>query len=133
MLSTLLQSCIVIVMQIKLNVVVVVVGLNNGGRSFAKNMHRKNAFPLGISNSKLACLIIALQQSRRVKNKKMSKSRLGSTLRHDTVNLNQQGKNQLSVLVFVTVFSFLSFTSLLFWPYYAFSCWLIFKTRLEKT
>ena len=58
-------------MQIKLNVVVVVVvvvvvGLSNGGRSFTKNMHRKNALPLGISNSKLACLIIGLQQSRRV-------------------------------------------------------------------
>ena len=45
----------------------------------------------------------------------MSKFRLSSTLRrtHDIVNLNQQGKNLLSVLVIVTVFSFLSFTSLL--------------------
>ena len=39
MLSTLLQCSIVIVMQLKLDVVVVVVGLSNGGRSFTKNMH----------------------------------------------------------------------------------------------
>ena len=53
MLLTLLQCRIVIFMQIKLNVVVVVVvvGLSNGGRSFTKNMDQKNAFRLGISNS----------------------------------------------------------------------------------
>ena len=79
-------------------------------------VHEKHAskkrIPLGISNSNLASLIIGIQQSRRVKNKKMSKFRLSSTLKHVIVNLNQQEKNLLSVLVFVTVFSFLSFTSL---------------------
>ena len=50
------------------------------------------------------------------KKKKMSKFRLSSTLRHthDIVNLNQQGKNLLSVSLFVTIFSFLPFPSLLF-------------------
>ena len=60
-------------MQITFNAgVVAFVGLSNGGRSFTKNMHRKNAFPLGISKSNLACLIVGLQKSLRVKNKKMS-------------------------------------------------------------
>ena len=89
-------------------VVVIVVGLSNGGPSFTK--HEKHAskkrIPLGISNSNLGSLIIGLQQSRRVKNKKMAKFRLSSTLRHDIVNLNQQGKNLLSVLVFVADLSF---------------------------
>ena len=64
MLSTLLQCCIVLVMQIKLNVVVVIVGLSNGGRLFTT---RKNALPLGISNSNLTYFIIGLQQSQNVK------------------------------------------------------------------
>ena len=60
-------------------------GLSNGGRSFTKNMHRKRAFSLGISNSNLACVIIALQRSRKVKKKKKSKFRLSSTLSVNSV------------------------------------------------
>ena len=54
--------------------------LSNGGRSFTKNMHRKSAFSLGISNSNLACAIIGLQRTRKAKKKKKSKFRLSSTL-----------------------------------------------------
>ena len=43
-------------------------------------MHRKSAFSLGISNSNLACVIIGLQRSRKVKKKKKSNFRLRSTL-----------------------------------------------------
>ena len=44
-------------------------------------MHRKSAFSLGISNSNLACVIIDLQRTRKVKKKKKSKFRLSSTLK----------------------------------------------------
>ena len=54
--------------------------LSNGGRSFTKNMHRKSAFSMGISNSNLACAIIGLQQHGKPKKKKKSKFRLSSTL-----------------------------------------------------
>ena len=55
--------------------------LSNGGRSFTKNMHRKSAFSMGISNSNLACAIIGLQRTRKAKKKKKSKFRLSSTLK----------------------------------------------------
>ena len=53
-------------------------------------MHRKSAFSLGISNSNLACVIIDLQRTRKVKKKKKSKFRLSSTLRKHKEAITQQ-------------------------------------------
>ena len=64
-----------------------------------KNMHRKSAFSLGISNSNLACVIIDLQRTRKVKKKKKSKFRLSTTLKGNAV------EEPLSKAVYVRFYS----------------------------
>ena len=46
---------------------------------------------MGISNSNLACVIIGLQRSRKVKKKKKSKFRLSSTLKKGRIKSSSYG------------------------------------------